>query len=63
MSRIFFNSNASENRGEKNFQNKNHFNFKLYKKNTINSLNDVECFLNNFNHFFKYLKLYKIIKK
>ena len=62
MDRIFFNSNESENRGEK-IKNKKHFNFDLYKKNTLNSLNDVEYFLNNFNHFFKYLKLYKIIKK
>ena len=32
------------------------------KKNTINSLNEVECFLNNFNRFFNYVKLYKILK-
>ena len=62
MSRIFINENEEENRTEKN-NNKKKFNFNLYKKNTINSLNDVEYFLNNFNHFFKYLKLYKIIKK
>lgn len=61
MNKIFTNSNEKENRNEKN--NKKHFNFDLYKKNTINSLNDIEYFLNNFNHFFKYLKLYKLIRK
>ena len=40
-----------------------HKKFNLYKKNTINSLNDVEHFLNNFQHYFKYFKLYKILKK
>ena len=48
------------NRGEKNSPLKK---FNLYKNNTINSLYDVECFLNNFQHYFKYFKLYKIIKK
>ena len=32
------------------------------KKNTICSLNEVECFLNNFHKFFNYVKLYKILK-
>ena len=32
------------------------------KKNTVKSLNEVECFLNNFNKFFNYMKLYKILK-
>ena len=32
------------------------------KKNTVKSLNEVECFLNNFNRFFNYIKLYKILK-
>lgn len=36
--------------------------FKTCKKNTINSLNDVEYFLRNFNKFIKYVKLYKILK-
>ncbi len=36
--------------------------FKCCKKNTIHSLNEVEYFLNNFNHFLKYVKLYKILK-
>ena len=38
------------------------FDFKKIKKNTICSLNEVECFLNNFNRFFNYVKLYKILK-
>ena len=71
MDRLFLSSNEPENRGKKNNENKNgkkcnnkkNFNFDLYKKNTINSLNDVEYFLNNFNRFIKYLKLYKIMKK
>ncbi len=48
-------------RGEKNNSQKKSFN--LYKKNTINSLHDVEYFLNNFQYYFKYFKLYKIFKK
>ena len=36
--------------------------FKNYKNNTIKSLNEVECFLRNFNDFSKYIKLYKILK-
>lgn len=55
-------NNYPENRGEKKSPPKKTFNFKLYKKNTIKSLNDVEYFLNNFNHLFKYIKLYKILK-
>ena len=41
---------------------KKKFNFNLYKKNTIKSLNEVEFFLNNFGRISKYLKLYKILK-
>lgn len=41
---------------------KKNFNFELYKNNAIKSLNDVEYFLNNFNNFIKYIKLYKILK-
>ena len=70
MSRLFLSSNEPENRNEKNNENRGgknpnnkKFNFDLYKKNTINSINEVEYFLNNFNRFIKYLKLYKIIKK
>ena len=64
MNKNFLNENNSENnRGEKNSPQKKHFNFNLYKKNTINSLYDVEYFLNNFHHYFKYFKLYKIFRK
>ena len=36
--------------------------FKKLKKNTCNSLNEVECFLNNFQKFTNFIKLYKILK-
>ena len=35
---------------------------KQLKINTISSLNDVEIFLNDFQRFKKYIKLYKILK-
>lgn len=41
---------------------KKKLNFKTCKKNTINSLNEVEHFLRDFKHFSKYIKLYKILK-
>lgn len=41
---------------------KKKLNFKTCKKNTVNSLNEVECFLRNFQGFMKYIKLYKILK-
>lgn len=40
---------------------KKKLNFKTCKKNTINSLHEVEHFLRNFNQFSKYIKLYKIL--
>lgn len=61
MNKYLLNNNEN-NRGEKNPPHKKSFDFKLYKKNTINSLNDVEHFLNNFKHYFKYFKLYKLMK-
>ncbi len=57
------NNFLNNNRGEKFSPQKKSFNFKLYKKNTINSLNDVEYFLNNFNTYFKYYKFLKFFKK
>ena len=64
MSHIFLSDNNENNRGEKNSPpKKKSFDFNLYKKNTINSLNDVEHFLNNFHHYSKYFKLFKILKK
>lgn len=57
----------NEVRGEerKNEKKENHkkFDFKSYHKNTVKSLNEVEYFLNHFNHFTRYFKLYRIIKK
>ena len=38
---------------------KKKLNFKTCKKNTINSLNEVEHFLNDFQGFWDYIKLYK----
>ena len=46
MERIFLNENNQNNRGEKKSPQKKSFDFNLYKKNTINSLNDVEHILN-----------------
>jgi hypothetical protein len=51
-----------ENRGEKKSPPKKNLNLKLYKKNTIKSLKETEFFLNNLNHFFRYVKLYKLFK-
>lgn len=41
---------------------KKKLNFKTCKKNTINSLHEVEHFLRDFKHFSRYIKLYKILK-
>jgi len=38
---------------------KKNLNFKTCKKNTINSLNEVEHFLNDFQGFWDYIRLYK----
>lgn len=35
---------------------------KCLKKDTCKSLNDVEYFLNNFTHTWKYIKLIKLLK-
>lgn len=51
-----------ENRGGKCSPLKEKFNFKCCKDNTIKSLHEVEYFLNHFNKFIKYIKLYKILK-
>ena len=42
---------------------KKKFDFIYIKNNTCKSLYDVEYFLNNFNSFLQYIKLFKIIKK
>ena len=36
--------------------------FKSLKKDTCASLNDVECFLNKFSDFLKYVKIINILK-
>lgn len=41
---------------------KKKLNFKTCKKNTINSLHEVEYFLRDFKNISKYIKLYKILK-
>ena len=41
---------------------KKKLNFKTCKKNTINSLHEVEHFLRDFKHFSKYIKLYRILR-
>ena len=41
---------------------KKKFNFKSLRKNTCTSLNDVECFLNNFTNSLKYYRLIKLLK-
>lgn len=54
----------TEKRGKKKSSppKKKNLNFKTCKKNTLNSLNEVEHFLRDFKHFSKYIKLYKILK-
>lgn len=61
MKKIFLSEQNQNNRGEKNSPPKK--SFKIYKNNLFHSLNDVEHFLNNFQYYSKYFKLYKIIKK
>lgn len=41
---------------------KKKFDFKSFKKDTCTSLNDVECFLNNFTHTWKYIRLINLLK-
>lgn len=60
---IFSNNNDEfESRSNNNPPKKNKMDFKKLKNNTFNSLNEVECFLNNFHKFTDYIKLYKILK-
>ena len=61
MEQYYFEKNP-ENRGDKKSPQKKSFDFKLYKKNTINSLNDVEYFLNNFKKFKHLIKIYKLFR-
>ena len=52
----------TKNRGTK-APHSNNTNLKNIKNNTIRSLNEVEYFLNNISHVFKYLKIYNLLKK
>ena len=58
------NNNINEKRGEKKISppKKEKLSFKKCKKNTLNSLNEVEHFLRNIKDISKYIKLYKILK-
>lgn len=56
------NNNEKNNRGEEKTSPKK-FDFITYKKNTLQSLKDVDYFLNNFHHYFKYYKIIKFLKK
>lgn len=63
MANDLINSSEHENRGDrKSPPKKKSFDFKSYQKNTINSLHDIEYFLNNVNQAFRYIKIYKIFK-
>lgn len=46
-----------------NNKKKKKIDFISIKKNTCKSLFEVEYFLNNFNSFLQYMKLYKLFKK
>ena len=68
--RIFYGSSPSstpnrstpETLSRDNKPKKNKINFTEKKNNTINSLNEVEGFLNDFKHFKRYIHLYKFFK-
>lgn len=49
-------------KGDKKLPPKKKFDFKVCQKNTLNSLNEIEYFLNNFKKFTRYVKIYKIFK-
>lgn len=55
------NSTNIENRGDVSPQ-KNKFDIKKAKNNVVCSLNEVGYFFNNFSHFIKYVKLYKLLR-
>lgn len=58
------NNYKKENGGKKKIPppKKKKLSFKSCKKNTINSLKEVEHFLRDFKKFSNYIKLYKILK-
>lgn len=57
------NYNLEDFRSSNNKSKKKSSSFKDKKNNVIHSLNDVECFLNNFNDFKRYIHLYKFFRK
>ena len=61
MNNLFF-SNSNNELSPQSESHKKNFNFKKITSNTINSLNEVEYFLNDFKRFSNYIKLYKILK-
>lgn len=54
--------NFRHSNNKKNNSKKKSFDFKKYKKNTLDSLNDVEYFLNNLKNVSKIIKIKKILK-
>ena len=68
--RLFYSSVSSENidinsKEQDSFQKKekkSKIDLKQKKDNTIKSLNEVECFLNDFGKFKRYIHLYKFFK-
>lgn len=69
MNNLFYcNNNLPENLDNRsvpsqdNKKNNHKLDIKTMKKNTLNSLHEVEYFLNNFSSVTKYIKLYKILK-
>lgn len=59
MNTLFFSNNNSRGETPPPPEDKN---LKSLQSNTINSLHEVEFFLNNFSHFMKYVKLFKFLK-
>ena len=58
----YYLNNSQKNREDKKSSPKKIFDFKKYKKNTINSLNDVEYFLDNYKKLKHVMKFYRLFK-
>ena len=58
----YYLNNLQKNREDKKSPQKKSIDFKKYKKNTINSLNDVEYFLNNYKKLKRAMKFYRLFK-
>ena len=59
MNNLFFSNNNSRGKTPPPPKDKN---FKRMQSNTINSLHEVEFFLNNFSYIMKCVKLFKFLK-